>query len=463
MLDEFLSRAISGGMHTDLYHPDAAYVAWRTRRIGITTFDLYTRRAPCDGAFLLVAGLEFALDFIREFQYEEKGLRYLTQIRDYDPNFVDYLRHIRFTGDVLAMPEGTVAFPGEPLIRVTAPFIEGLLIEAGLLQAINTSTWVATKAARTVLAANGRRVSEFAFRRAAAPFTVARSAYIGGCASTSFVAAAERFRIPATGTIPHALVQLFPDETEAFMAVAETYNRYTVLLDTYDVTKAISKVIKVAHDVEERLGHHLAAVRLDSGNLDAASRHVRHALDAANLYRTRIIASGDLDEFSIQTLVRADAPIDGFGVGTSLGVATASSTNPGGLGGVYKAVHYVEEDGTPTPLIKLAENKTTWPGRKEVYRIGAFDHDVVQLEGEQPPSGSKRLLRPVILSGSVVSGSSPPLSEVREFAQQNLSELPEQYRHLSPTTEYPVVPSASLDRLRSMAMDAHQPGATSTI
>ncbi|MEN9615807.1 MAG: hypothetical protein RL022_1229, partial [Chloroflexota bacterium] len=188
-----------------------------------------------------------------------------------------------------------------------------------------------------------------------------------------------------------------------------------------------------------------------------------HALDAANLYRTRIIASGDLDEFSIQTLVRADAPIDGFGVGTSLGVATASSTNPGGLGGVYKAVHYVEEDGTPTPLIKLAENKTTWPGRKEVYRIGAFERDVVQLESEPPPSGSKRLLRPVILSGSVVSGSSPPLSEVREFAQQNLSELPEQYRHLSPTTEYPVVPSASLERLRSMAMDAHRPGATSTI
>ncbi len=218
---------------------------------------------------------------------------------------------------------------------MTAPFIEALLIESGLLQAVNTSTWVATKAARTVLAANGRRVSEFAFRRAAAPFTVARSAYIGGCASTSFVAAAERFRIPSTGTIPHALVQLFPDESDAFLAVAETYNRYTVLLDTYDVANAISTVIKVAHDVEERLGHQLAAVRLDSGDLEAASRHVRSALDTANLHRTRILASGDLDEFTIETLVRANTPIDGFGVGSSLAIATASASNPGGLGGVY--------------------------------------------------------------------------------------------------------------------------------
>lgn len=379
------------------------------------------------------------------------------------PGFVEYLRHIRFPGDVLAMPEGTVAFPGEPLLRVTAPFIEALLIESGLLQAVNTSTWVATKAARTVLAANGRRVSEFAFRRAAAPFTVARSAYIGGCASTSFVAAAERFRIPSTGTIPHALVQLFPDESDAFLAVAETYNRYTVQLDTYDVANAISTVIKVAHDVEERQGHQLAAVRLDSGDLEAASRHVRSAPDTANLHRTRILASGDLDEFTIETLVRANAPIDGFGVGSSLGIATASASNPGGLGGVYKAVHYVEQDGTGTPLIKVATDKTTWPGRKEVYRIGSFGGDVVQLEDEPPLSGSLRLLRPVVLAGSVDSGSSPPLSEVREFAQQNLSELPQRYRELVPTSEYPVVPSASLERLRLTAMGTHHPGANIAI
>lgn len=463
MPDEFLARSTSGGLLTDRYQPDAAYFAWRKKRIGVTTFDLYTRRAPCGGAFQLVAGLEFALDFIRSFRYEEKDLRYLTQVRDYDRQFVEYLRHIRFSGDILAMPEGTVAFPGEPLLRVTAPFIEALLIEAGLLQAITTSTWVATKAARTVLAANGRRVSEFAFRRAGAPFTVARSAYIGGCASTSFVAAAERFRIPSTGTIPHALVQLFPDETDAFLAVAETYNRYTVLLDTYDVTNAISKVIKVAHDVQERLGHHLPAVRLDSGDLDAASRHVRHALDAANLHRTRILASRDLDEFSIQALVRANAPIDGFGVGTSLGIATASASSPGGLGGVYQAVHYVDQDGTSTPLIKVAPNKTTWRGRKEGDRIGSFGGEVVQLEDDPPPSGSKRLFRPVVLSGSVVSGSSPPISEVREFAQQNLSELPQHYRELSPTSDYPVIPSAALERLRSTAMGTHQPGSNCTI
>ena len=221
---------------------------------------------------------------------------------------------------------------------------------------------------------------------------------------------------PSTGTIPHALVQLFPDETDALLAVAETYNRYPVLLDTYDVANAISTVIKVAHDVEERRGHHLVAVRLHRGKLEAASRHVRSALDAANRHRTRILASGDLDEFTIEALARANAPIDGFGVGSSLGIATASASNPGGLGGVYEAVHYVEKDGTGTPLIKVAPHETTWPGRKEVYRIGSFGGDVVELEDEPPLSGSLRLLRTVVLSGSVVSGSSPPSSEVREFA-----------------------------------------------
>src|SRR6266542_3009237 len=224
----------STGLYTDLYHPDAAYVAWRAGFTGHTTFDLYTRGAPFGGAYLLVAGLEEAIQQVLAFRYEERALRYLAQVRDYAPGFLDYLRSVSFSGEIAAMPEGTVAFPHQRLVRVTAPFPEALLIESILLQAISVAALIATKAARITTAAGARRVAEFAYRRAHAPFAVARSASIGGCASTSFVAAAERYRIPASGTIPHALVELFDDELAAFTAVAETYNRDTVLLDTYD-------------------------------------------------------------------------------------------------------------------------------------------------------------------------------------------------------------------------------------
>src|SRR5919197_3376529 len=259
------------GLLTDLYHPDSAYVAWRAGKNGQATFDLYARRAPFGGAYLLVAGLEAALSFLRAFGYTDADLRYLRRMRDYDPAFLEALRQVRFSGEILAMPEGSLAFPHEPLLRVTAPFVEAILVESGLLQALNLATLIATKAARITWAAAGRPVAEFAFRRAQAPLTVARSASIGGCASTSFVAAAERLGLPATGTIPHALVQLFETEREAFEAVAEAFSRYSILLDTYDVHGAIHTVIDVARDAQGRLGHTLAAVRLDSGDLAADS------------------------------------------------------------------------------------------------------------------------------------------------------------------------------------------------
>jgi nicotinate phosphoribosyltransferase len=225
-------QGIHSGLLTDMYHPDAAYISWVNGRNGIATFDLYTRKAPFDGSYLLFAGLEQALEFIRDFHYTPEDLRFLAQIRGYHPGFLEELESLHFTGDILAMPEGSIAFPNEPLLRVTAPFREALLIEAGLLNAINLATLIATKASRIVYAAQGRRISEFSFRRAQEPFVVARSAFIGGCSSTSFLAAAYQYRLLATGTIPHALVQIFEDERSAFEAVARTYNRYTLLLDT---------------------------------------------------------------------------------------------------------------------------------------------------------------------------------------------------------------------------------------
>src|SRR5436305_2105071 len=365
---------IHPGLMTDLYHPDSAFVSWRAGRNGLTTFDLYTRTAPFGGAYLLVAGIENALEFVQSFRYTPEDLRFLAQIRDYDAAFLDELANLRFTGEILAFPEGSIAFPNEPIMRVTAPFREAILLEAGLLSAINLSTLIATKASRIVYAANQgrpRRVAEFAFRRAQEPLTVARAAYIGGCASTSLLNAAYEFRLPATGTVPHALIELFPTEEEAFEAIANAYNRYTLLLDTYDPRQAIHTAIAVALRTQDTLGHTLAAVRLDSGDIVADSLYVREQLDKADLQSERILPSSDLDEWKILEPLEAGAAIDSFGVGTTLGSGAGSTeqgVSGGALGAVYKEVWYVDDTGKEYPKVKIAGPKTTWPGKKEIYR-----------------------------------------------------------------------------------------------
>ncbi len=362
---------IQPGLMTDLYHPDSAFVSWRTGKNGLTTFDLYTRTAPFGGAYLLVAGLENALEFVQSFRYTQEDLRFLAQIRDYDSAFLDELANLRFSGEILALPEGSIAFPNEPIMRVTAPFREAILLEAGLLNAVNLSTLIATKASRIVYAANQggrtRRVAEFAFRRAQEPLTVARAAYIGGCASTSLLNAAYDYRLPATGTVPHALIELFPTEEQAFEAIAGTYNRYTLLLDTYDARQAIHTAIAIALRSQESLGHTLAAVRLDSGDLVADSIYVREQLDRAGLHNVRVLASNDLDEWKIDALLKAGAAIDSFGVGTALGSGAGSveqGIEGGSLGAVYKEVWLVDEEGNEFPKVKNAGAKSTWPGKK---------------------------------------------------------------------------------------------------
>ncbi|GER83163.1 MAG: nicotinate phosphoribosyltransferase [Thermogemmatispora sp.] len=449
--------SVHPGLMTDMYHPDAAYVSWRTGRNGLATFDLYARTAPFGGAYLLVAGLEAALEFVQSFRYTEEELTFLARIRDYDAAFLDELANLRFTGEILAMPEGSIAFPNEPILRVTAPFREALLLEAGILQAINLATLIATKASRIVYAAQqgqSRRVAEFAFRRAQEPMTVARAAYIGGCASTSLLNAAYEFRLPATGTVPHALIELFDSEEEAFEAIAQAYNRYTLLLDTYDPRRAIHTAIEVALRAQETLGHTLAAVRIDSGNLVADSLYIREQLDKAGLQHVRILASGDLDEWKILELLQAGAAIDAFGVGTALGSGAGSVERGiagGSLGAVYKEVWYVDENGTEYPKVKLAREKSTWPGKKEIYRHPQWEEDVVQLAHEPAPAGYHRLLKPVMRNGEMVPGSLPPLSEIRELAQQNLAALPEKYRALTVQEPYPVHFSEGLQVLRRQA------------
>jgi nicotinate phosphoribosyltransferase len=434
------------GLRLDLYHLDSAYVAWRAGLNEPATFDLYTRSHPFAGGYLLVAGLEPALSFVRDFGYSDDDIEYLRATKGYHDAFLNELAQTRFTGEILAMPEGTIAFADEPLLRVTGPFREALLLESGLLHDVNLSTLVATKAARVVTAAAGRPVAEFGLRRAHAPFPAARAAWIGGCASTSFVEAAKRLDIPATGTIPHALVQAFDTEEDAFRAVAEALPEFTLLLDTYDVERAIHVAVEVGRDAAQR-GHVLRAVRLDSGDMASQARLCRKILDDAGLTEVEIFASGDLDEFRIAELLEDDPPIDALGVGTSIGVG-AGSAERGVEGGSLTCVYKLAWAGRHA-AIKQAGAKSTWPGRKQVWRVGDFDHDLIALDDEAPPPGAHPLLEPVSPQDDAA-----PLDEARERAREQLDALPDAVRRNVSPDVYRVEHSTALGELRRTTLRA---------
>jgi nicotinate phosphoribosyltransferase len=459
---------LRSGLLTDLYHVDSAYVSWRSGRNGLTTFDLYSRSNPFGSGYMLAAGLELAVTFAREFRYGEEEIAYLKRVKPYEDAFYAELRRLHFTGEILGMPEGEIAFAPEPLLRVTAPFREALLLEAGLLHVISLSTLIATKAARIVQSARGKGVAEFGFRRAQEPYIAARSGYIAGCASTSFLAAACAFGIPTSGTIPHALIQSFPTEEEAFRTVAESLPRYTLLLDTYDVRQAIQTAVEVGREARDKYGHRLAGVRLDSGDIQADSLHCRQVLDEAGMADVQIVASGDMDEFRIAELEGAGAPIDAYGVGTALAVGAGSiehGISGGALGGVYKLVWYDADadetaDSTEAP-IKVAGPKSTWPGKKQVSRIGVFREDVIHLEDEAPLPEGRSLLEPVLRGGELVPGVLPSLNEIRDRAARNLAALPPEYRAIEHPAGYPVRNSDRLRDMRKRAMEQHGNGVES--
>lgn len=453
---------LSSGLLTDLYHVDSAYVSWRSGRNGLTTFDLYSRSNPFGSGYMLAAGLEMAVTFARSFHYSDDEIAFLKRVKPYEDAFFDELRQTRFTGELLGIPEGEIAFAPEPLLRVTAPFREALLLEAGLLHVISLSTLIATKAARVVHSARGKSVAEFGFRRAQEPYIAARSAYIAGCTSTSFLSAAQAFAIPTSGTIPHALIQSFPSEEEAFRTVAESLPRYTLLLDTYDVRRAIHAAIEIAHDAKRRFDHQMVGVRLDSGDILADSHYCRAALDDAGLRDVRILASGDMDEFRIAELESAGAPINAYGVGTALAVGAGSlehGITGGALGGVYKLVWYDANesgaaDANEAP-IKVAGPKSTWPGKKQVSRIGDFQEDVIHLDDETPLPNGRSLLEAVLRGGEIVPGVLPSLGEIRERAALSLATLPPQHKQIENPAEYPVRTSARLNEMRERAMKTH--------
>ena len=427
-----------GGLRTDLYEINMAASYLRRGMDGSATFSLYVRDLPKERGFLVAAGLEACLAFLESFSFAQDELAYLAEI-GFDDRTLEALASLRFDGEVWAVPEGAIVYAEEPLLEVTAPIPVAQLVETFLLNQVTLHTTVATKAARYVLAAQGRGLVDFAFRRthgSDAAMAVARDSAIVGFTATSNVEAARRYGLVAAGTMAHAFVEAFPTEREAFEAFALDHpGRTTFLVDTYDSIGGV----RAAIDTIQALGLEGAiGVRLDSGDLDHLAREARRVLDEAGLQRAQIFASGGLDEHEVDELVRAGAPVDAFGVGTQMGVSADAPY----VDSVYKLTEY---DGRP--VLKLSEKKATSPGRKQVWRTR--DGDLLALRDEEGPPGATPLLEPVMRDGRRVVAA-PTLEASRERFRDDLALVPARARRLS-HPEHVQVPRS--DALLSLTQD----------
>ncbi|MBN2248316.1 MAG: nicotinate phosphoribosyltransferase [Coriobacteriia bacterium] len=465
MEQDAVARAVPG-MLTDLYQLTMAN-AYRESGVAETEacFHLYFRSNPFDGGYSIACGLAQALEYLEQLSFSADDVAYLATLTGTDgtplfgQGFLDWLREFRFDGDVLAVPEGTVVFPGEPLLRVSGPIATCQIVETALLNIINFQTLVATKAARVVMAADGDPVLEFGLRRAQGPdggLSAGRAAYIGGCAGTSNVLTGQRYGVPIGGTHAHSLVMLFDTELEAFIAYAEAMpNNAVLLVDTYDTLEGVRNAVTAGRRLRE-LGSDLAGIRIDSGDLAWLSLRARELLDAAGFEATRIYASNELDEYTIESLKEQGARIDVWGVGTKL----VTAYDQPALGGVYKLSAVREPGGVWEPRVKVSEQaaKVTTPGLQQIRRFvdddGRFVGDMVYDELEPPDSqcvmvdpadatrrtsycptnASEELLVPVCAGGRVIYDV-PPIDASRGRTREQLSRLdPSHQRLLNPHT-----------------------------
>ena len=433
------------GLATDLYELAMAAAYWETG-MGAepAAFELFVRRLPNNRGYMIAAGLEQAVEYLLGLRFDEGGIAYLRALPQFSAvsaGFWDYLRGFRFTGDVDALPEGTVFFPHEPLLQVRAPLLEAQMVETFLLATVNHQTLIATKAARVVEAAGGNGVVDFGARRAhgfdAALFG-ARAACIGGCIGTSNVLAGQTFGLDVYGTAAHSFTMAFEHEIDAFAAFRRVFPDHCVLLiDTYDTLEGARRAT--------RLGAPIRGVRLDSGDLLALSREVRAILDEGGQPQAIIAASGDLNEYSIAELVAAGAPIDLYGVGTEL----ITSRDDPALGGVYKLVA-IEQHGRRRAVRKLSPDKATYPDEKQLYRKtgpdGIFTGDLLALRSEEPPPEyGPPLLTPVLREGTR-TGPALSVPEIRDRARAQREALPTEVRRPNDPKPYPVEISSGLQR-----------------
>lgn len=446
--NDFLLRTEDLGLATDLYQL-TMMAAYRARTDiaddATSTFELFVRRLPEGRAFLVAAGLEQALAYLRDLRFTAEQIAYLKALpvfADTDPGFFEWLAGFRFTGTVDAIPEGTPVLPNEPMVRIHAPLAQAQLVETYLLSTINMQTSIASKAARVRMAAGERKVVDFGARRAhgfGAAMLATRAAWIAGIDGTSNVAAAQRLGIPVHGTAAHAFIMSFEQERDAFELYHRLYPKHCVLLiDTYDTLEGCRRAAAVGDD--------LRGVRLDSGDLGQLAKDCRALLDERGLTDTKIVASGDLNEDKITTLIADGAPIDSFGVGTEL----VTSRDQPALGGVFKLVQRTDGDRR-IPVMKLSKNKITWPGPKQVHRVfaadGTWDHDVIELTDAAGPERGFPLLRRVMEDGELTDAAYDTLEAMRARCAEGLAALPASMRRLHDHGEPPVRIGPALQEL----------------
>ncbi len=472
---------------TDLYQLTMGYGLFRqNKHEEEVVFDLFFRRNKLI-TYSIAAGLEQAMAYLLNWHFSDKDIEYLRSLKLFDEDFLEYLRNMKFTGDVYAVKEGEPVFPGEPILTVKAPLIQAQFAETALLNIINHQTLIATKSSKICRATAGRGiVMEFGLRRAQGPdagISGARAAVIGGCASTSNVIAGEKFNIPVAGTMAHSWVMSYDTELEAFRAYAEAYPENCLLLvDTYDTLRSgVPNAIKVFKELKAK-GYTPKGIRLDSGDLAYLSKKARKMLDEAGFPETIVCVSGDLDERAISSLLQQGAKIDSWGVGTRL----ITSEDLPALGGVYKMSAVVNKDGTMTPKIKLSNNseKITNPGYKNLYRLydkedGMAIADLITLRDETVDEDAsltifnpietwqtlevenfraEPLLHTIVKNGELVY-EFPALMEIQAFSKAELAKFWEEYLRLDMPQVYKVDLSKKLHTLKIGMIDRIQNGA----
>ena len=423
-------------LFTDLYELTMAQAYHAEHMDQLAVFELAYRQMPANRNYVVVNGSTDVVNFLNDFHFSTEDVEYLRGRREFSPDFLSRLEHLRFTGDVYAMPEGTLAFPNEPLVQVIAPILEAQLMETFILNQVHFQSLAATKAARVVTAAKGRTVVDFGSRRAHgtdAALKVARATYLAGGNGTSNVLAGKLYGIPVFGTMAHSYIQAHEDEFAAFEAFASLYPETTLLVDTYDTLEGVRKVIELSYKLGERF--RVRAVRLDSGDFANLAVGTRKMLDEVGMRAVKIFASSGLDEYKVQALVESGAPIDAFGVGTKLAVMADAPE----LDMAYKLVEYGGKG-----RLKLSRKKVLYPGRKQVFRqieSGRMVQDVIGRFDEQL-SGDP-LLQPLIKHGQ--SAVTIDLNESRLWLHRELEKLPEPLGGLKPApTPYPVAISERL-------------------
>lgn len=443
-------RSCESALLTDFYEIAMLQVYFQRGMNESAVFEFFVRQLPPQRNFLVSAGLEQVLDYLTALHFDDDDLAWLRAARRFDAAFLDSLRGFRFTGDMDAMPEGTVFFPDEPIVRVRAPLREAQFIESRVMNLLHYQTMIASKAVRMRIAAPQAQLFDFGMRRAhgaEAAVHSARASYLAGFDATATTLAASLFDIPVVGTMAHSFVQVHEYETEAFSSFAHAFpDRVILLIDTYDTEAAARQVVHLARALRQA-GIRIRAVRIDSGEPDAVSRRVRQILDAGQCSEIGIFASSNLDEYALQTLVDAGAPINGFGIGTRMN----TSSDAPYLDCAYKLVEYAGR-----PCRKRSTGKQYWPGGKQVFRLcdaaGVMSSDTLAPHLEI--LAGKAMLEPVMRSG-ILLGSPPALPQIRSHVRAQLAALPAALRSLQQATPFPIVVPAAL-RALARQVDARQ-------